>query len=70
MKDLINSDHYKTETLEAIEVMRAFCSDEEFTGHLRCTAIKYLLRLHKKDTPRINAEKCKWYVERLIKELQ
>ena len=70
MSDAINPDHYKSDTLEAIEVMRAFCSDEEFTGHLRCTAIKYLLRLHKKDTPLENAQKCGWYVERLIKELQ
>ena len=39
MRDPINPEHYKADTLEAIEVMRAFCSDEEFTGHLRCTAI-------------------------------
>ena len=70
MSDPINPNHYKTETLEAIEVMRAFWSEEEFTGHLRCTAIKYLLRLREKDTPSINAQKCFWYVERLVKELK
>lgn len=61
--------HYMQGGMEAIDVMQSFSSKEEFVGHLRLTAIKYLLRLNEKDTPSVNARKCRWYVDRLCKEL-
>ena len=69
-KKYVNPDHYRRDTMEAIDVMEAFSSDEEFRGHLKNTAIKYLLRLYDKDTPLMNARKCAWYVERLITKLE
>ncbi len=61
--------HYMQGGMEAIDVMEAFSSKEEFVGHLRLTAVKYLLRLNEKDSPAVNARKCRWYVDRLCKEL-
>ena len=69
-KGYVNPDHYRKSTMEAIDVMEAFSTGEEFRGHLKNTAIKYLLRLNDKDTPLMNARKCLWYVERLVKKLE
>jgi hypothetical protein len=68
--DVVNSPpHYMQGGMEAIDVMEAFSSKEEFVGHLRLTAVKYLLRLNEKDTPSVNARKAKWYVSKLCEEL-
>lgn len=68
--DPINPAHYQSANgLEAIQVMEAFSSKEEFVGHLRLTAIKYLLRLNEKDTPEVNARKSLWYVKKLCEQL-
>ena len=61
--------HYCQGGLESIEVMKAFASKEEFIGHLRLTAIKYLLRLNNKDSAKENAEKSQWYISKLVEEL-
>ena len=61
--------HYVQNGMEAIDVMESFSSKEEFVGHLRLTAIKYLLRLNEKDTPEVNAAKCRWYVNKLCEAL-
>ena len=61
--------HYISSGMEAIQVMEAFLSAEEFEGYLRGNALKYLLRLKGKGSAKMNAEKCMWYVNRLSKEL-
>ena len=61
--------HYCQGGLESIEVMKAFASKEEFIGHLRLTAIKYLLRLNNKDSAKENADKARWYLDKLCEEL-
>ena len=68
--DIVNHpDHYCQNGMEAIDVMQAFSDKEEFVGHLRLTTIKYLLRMHTKDTPEVNVRKAKWYLDRLVKEV-
>ena len=66
-------EHYKgrgvADTIEAIDVMKAFMSTEEFNGHLRGCAMKYLLRLNSKGSPSLNARKAAWYINRLVEEL-
>ena len=69
-EDIVNSpSHYMRGGMEAIDVMSAFSSKEEFVGHLRLCAIKYLMRLNQKDTPEVNARKSLWYVKKLCEEL-
>lgn len=69
-KDHINPDHYKTGGIETIDYMKAKSTKEEFRGHLRLTALKYLSRYGKKDDELQELLKAKWYLDRLIIELE
>ena len=71
-RDAINPDHYKSGDIEAIDCMKASMSSESFRGHLKATAMKYLWRYETKhpDEPLQDLSKCKWYLERLIKEVK
>lgn len=69
-KDHINPDHYKTGGIETIEYMKAKSTPEEFRGHLRLTALKYLSRFGKKDDELQELLKAKWYLDRLVQELE
>lgn len=68
MDDAINPKHYKRNGMEAIDVMKAFSTEEEYQGHLRLTALKYLLRVGHKDEEIQELKKAKWYLDRLISE--
>ena len=70
MTDTINPQHYKTGGIETIDYMKAKASDEEFRGHLRLTAIKYLSRGPYKDDALEDYKKARWYINRLIVELE
>ena len=69
-QDMINPSHYKKGGIEAIEYMKAKSTPEEFKGHLRLTALKYLSRYGQKDNGLQELEKAKWYLDRLIQELK
>ena len=60
--------HYKVGGIETIEYMKAKSTPEEFKGHLRLTAIKYLSRTGYKDNALQDLKKAQWYLNRLIKE--
>ena len=70
MTDTINPPHYKTGGIETIDYMKAKASGEEFRGHLRLTAIKYLSRGPYKDDALEDYKKARWYINRLIVELE
>lgn len=70
LTDAINPSHYTQGDIECIDAMEACSTDEEFIGHLRLTALKYLWRLNEKGDPVENARKAQWYVERLIARLE
>jgi hypothetical protein len=73
---VINADsvnhppHYKVGGIETIEYMKAKSTPEEFKGHLRLTAIKYLSRTGYKDDALQDLKKAQWYLNRLIKECE
>ena len=69
-QDMINPSHYKKGGIEAIDYMKAKSTSEEFKGHLRLTALKYLSRYGQKDNELQELEKAKWYLDRLIQELK
>ena len=69
-QDMINPSHYKKGGIEAIDYMKAKSTPEEFKGHLRLTALKYLSRYGQKDNELQELEKAKWYLDRLIQELK
>jgi hypothetical protein len=71
MADAINPSHYKVGGIETIDYMKAKSTREEFRGHLRLTALKYLSRAGYKHEDVIeDFKKARWYLDRLIKDLE
>lgn len=68
--DAINPSHYKHNGIETIDYMKAVSTDDEFKGHLRLTAIKYISRLGKKDCPKQEIKKAIWYLNKLLEEYE
>ena len=54
-------------SLEYIEVMEFLMTPEEFKGHLKGQAWKYLLRLGGKDNEAQELKKSGWYIDRLAR---
>ena len=69
-QDAINPSHYKHNGIETIDYMKAVSTKEEFKGHLRLTAIKYISRLGKKDCPKQEIKKAIWYLNKLLEEYE
>lgn len=64
--DVVNKPlHYNHKSMECIELMEEMSSLEEFRGHLRLTAFKYLHRHPYKGKPVQDLDKCIWYIKRL-----
>ena len=61
-------DHYNSGAIEAIEAIKASMPQGEFNGYLKGNALKYLWRYDYKGKPVEDLRKCKWYIERLLKE--
>ena len=74
--EVVNSDpvnhpsHYMLGGIETIDYMKAKSTPEEFKGHLRLTAIKYLSRTGYKGDALEDLKKAQWYLNRLIKECE
>jgi hypothetical protein len=65
--DLVNHPpHYTHGGIETIDYMEAKSTREEFAGHLRLTALKYLSRTGLKDDALKDLKKAQWYVNRLV----
>ena len=70
--DGVNSPaHYTRGTQEAIDIIEEAIQDAPTPkeGMLQAQALKYLLRLWLKDDPKQDAEKARWYLNRLIDSL-
>lgn len=77
MSDPVNSPSYYTHGgIEVIDYMEAKSTDEEFCGHLRLTALKYISRAglkvtaenHLKKLELQDLKKAAWYINRLIEK--
>ena len=67
MKDMVNNPpHYTHGGIETIDYMEAKSTPEEFAGHLRLTAIKYLSRAGLKESTLVDLKKAQWYVNELV----
>ena len=62
-------DHYNKGSIEAIEAIKASMPEQEFNGYLKGNALKYLWRYDYKGKPVEDLRKCRWYIDRLIKEI-
>lgn len=63
-------EHYTNGGIETIDYMKAKSTPEEFQGHLRLTALKYLSRCNYKNNTVEDLKKAQWYLNKLIKEIQ
>lgn len=69
--DVVNApSHYTFGGIETIDYMKAKSSPEEFRGHLRLTAIKYLSRAGHKDDTLQDYKKAAVYLDWLIKDME
>jgi len=76
MSDEINPDHYKSPHGEVITFLKSVSNKDEFQGHLRLTAMKYLARFGRKIVERDknksklnDLKKSVWYITELIKDI-
>jgi hypothetical protein len=70
--DSVNSPaHYTRGTTEAIDIIEDAIQDapSPAEGMLQAQVLKYLLRLWLKENPVQDAQKAKWYLDRLISKL-
>ncbi|MGB4825242.1 MAG: DUF3310 domain-containing protein [Leuconostoc mesenteroides] len=68
-EDMVNHpSHYTQFDRETIDTMKGMSTPEEFRGHLKLTAVKYISRYQGKNGIQ-DIEKAIWYMERLKKEL-
>ena len=70
--DKVNSPaHYTRGSQEAIDIIEEAIQDAPSPkeGMLQAQVLKYLLRLWLKDDPKQDAEKARWYLNRLIDSL-
>lgn len=64
-----NPPHYTAGAVECIDAIRASMTADEFRGHLKACCIKYLWRYRDKGGAE-SLKKCRWYLDRLIKEVE
>ena len=70
-QDMVNCPpHYTRGNMETIDIMEAKSTPQEFKGHLKLTALKYLTRAGHKESELQDAKKTQWYVNRWVKTLE
>lgn len=70
-KDAVNNpDHYNHGNIECIEYLKDNLPKEGYTGYLEGNFKKYLHRWRHKGKPIEDLKKARWYLDRLIKELE
>lgn len=71
ISDMVNHPpHYTKGNMETIDIMEAKATPEEFKGHLKLTALKYLTRAGHKESELQDAKKTQWYVNRWVKTIE
>lgn len=69
--DVVNQpSHYTVGGIETIDYMAAKSSPEEFRGHLRLTALKYMSRAGYKDDALQDFKKARVYLDWLINHIE
>lgn len=70
-EDMVNNPpHYTKGGMETIDIMEAKSTPEEFKGHLKLTALKYLTRAGHKESELQDAKKTQWYVNKWVRTLE
>jgi hypothetical protein len=65
--DMVNSpDHYTHNGIEAIDVIEAKLTGEQYEGYLQGSVMKYLLRSNYKGKRNEDLKKAQWYLNTLV----
>ena len=71
MSDIINNPpHYGDGSIECIDYMKDNMDDMMFFGYLEGNTKKYLHRYRHKGKPLEDLKKAKWYLNKLIEEME
>lgn len=71
MTDNVNNPaHYASGGIEYIEAIKASMTHEAFLGYLKGNIQKYIWRYEKKINPVEDLKKARWYMNRLVDELE
>ena len=63
--DMVNSpSHYQLDGFEAIDIIKAILTPEEYRGYLKGNTLKYIIREPFKGNPAQDVAKAKWYLSR------
>ena len=63
--DMVNSpSHYQLDGVEAIDIIKAALTPEEYRGYLKGNALKYVLREPFKGNRKQDVNKAQWHLER------
>lgn len=65
-----NPSHYNKGSVECIDAIKSSLEPNEFRGYLKGNVQKYMWRYESKVNPLEDLKKAKWYLERLIKEVE
>jgi|TARA_R100000093_G_scaffold55615_1_gene28772 hypothetical protein len=63
-------DHYNKTGTETINIIKNSMAPEDFKGYLKGNILKYVCRYEHKGMPIKDLMKARWYLNRLIKELE
>lgn len=67
--DINKPYHYTQGDIECIDAIKASLSNQEYIGFLRGQITKYNWRMGLKGKAYVDAQKCQWYVNKLVEEL-
>ncbi|UNH39957.1 DUF3310 domain-containing protein [Moellerella wisconsensis] len=71
MTDNVNNPaHYASGGIECIEAIKASMTREAFLGYLKGNIQKYVWRYEKKINPVEDLKKARWYMNRLVEEVE
>ena len=63
--DMVNSpSHYQLDGLEAIDIIKASLTADEYLGYLKGNALKYMLREPFKGNGKQDVGKAQWHLEK------
>lgn len=69
--DPVNSpSHYTSGDIECIDAIKASMTREAFLGYLKGNIQKYMWRYEKKINPIEDVKKARWYMNKLVDELE
>ncbi|WP_311747327.1 DUF3310 domain-containing protein [Proteus columbae] len=71
MTDNVNNPlHYASGDIECIDAIKASMTKEAFLGYLNGNIQKYVWRYEKKINPVEDLKKARWYMERMVSEME